>query len=158
MQWWRAIFRLVSAQSSPVTLCSTDWMNDRSDLLRPRDDLDQPGAALVAQTRKKRKGNFSRESSPSLPVFRRPGSASKPQPVFPGFLKDLRACARVSLIPPRSLRLHELLRIHPRRLRFPVASAQTFRSPGSLIRGPVAGPHDVSASTLSLWKISLPLS
>ena len=45
------------------------------------------------------------------------------------FLRDLRACARVSLILPRSLPLRELPRIHPRSIRLPEHSGESrFRA------------------------------
>jgi len=91
----------------------------------------------------KRKGDFSRESSPSLPIFRRSGSASRPQPVNPGVLRDLRARTRVSPILPESHLLRERPRFCPSAPSLPDASVS-----------PVAGPRDINVSSLSLWKIS----
>jgi len=69
-------------------------------------------------------------------------SASRPQPVNPGFLRDLRARTRVSLILPESHLLQELPRFCPLAPSLPDASVS-----------PVAGPRDINVSSLSLWKI-----
>ena len=98
---------------------TTQWQTMKTSLhanylrRRHRPLLHQREQAVV-RARTKAKGRLLSRASPSLPVF---GEDLVRLPdhnlVDPGFLRDLRACVRVSLILPRSHPLRELPRIHP---------------------------------------------
>src|SRR5271156_68012 len=90
----------------------------------------------------KRKGDFSCELSPSLPIFRRSGSASKPQLRY---RESFETCGLAPVF-PALFRGHSVVRALS-------VSSESLRFPGCSV-SPVAGPRDFPFYSLPLEDLS----